>query len=195
MSDKDSERHGKNDGALPNLTALAEAFGTAIGGAGRLTRDRARQLAERLLSQAGLDNVDLGEAASGASARINQLTEEILAARKANRALLQRTVAGELEKSLDRFGLARADEVSALRQEIAGLRSELNELSNRVAAETAAAAQQAPVGGPAAKTAAAKKAPAKKTAAKKTAAKKPAPAKKAPAKTAPAKKTATGPAE
>ena len=159
MSDKDSDFGGKGDGNLPSITALAEAFGTALGGAGRLTRDRARQLAERLLGQAGLDNVDLGEAAAGASTRINQLAEEILAARKANRALLQRTVAGELEKSLDRLGLARADEVAGLRQEIAGLRSEISDLKNRAAEPAKKAAKKAP----------AKKAPAKKVAAKKTA--------------------------
>lgn len=131
----------------PNLSALAEVFGAAIDGASRMTRERARELAERVLSQTGLDNVDLprvdlskvdprkvdlGEAASEAGTRINQLAEEIMAARKANRDLLQRTVAAELDKTLDksltRLGLARADEVIGLRDEVAGLRADLAEL-------------------------------------------------------------------
>ncbi|SDT14292.1 hypothetical protein SAMN04489812_4306 [Microlunatus soli] len=184
----------------PNLSALAEVFGAAIDGASRMTRERARELAEKMLSQTGLDNidlsrmdlskvdprkVDLGEAASEAGARINQLAEEIMAARKANRELLQRTVAAELDKTLDRsltrLGLARAEEVTALRDEVAGLRADLAELkinSTRPAAKAPSST---------AKKTAAKKTTAKKTATKTTPA-------KASAVKKTAAKTATGPA-
>lgn|GEM_PF-1914411 len=174
MSNDDEPRRGARLGqTLPGYSALAEAFGAAIDGASRMTRTRAKQLAERLLNQAGLDNVDLGEAASEAGARINQLAEEIIAARKANQALLQRTITAELEKSLGRLGLARADEVSALRDEIARLRADVAGL--KTAAPTAA------------KTTA-KKTTAKNATAKKTTAKK-ATSKKATANTPPVKKT------
>ncbi|QGN33161.1 polyhydroxyalkanoate synthesis protein PhaF [Microlunatus sp. Gsoil 973] len=169
MSNDDESRRGARLGqTVPGYSALAEAFGAAIDGASRMTRNRAKQLAERLLNQAGLDNVDLGEAASEAGARINQLAEEIIAARKANQALLQRTITAELEKSLTRLGLARADEVSALRDEVAQLRNDLAVVKS--AAQTAAPAARTE----AKKTAATatKKAAAKKTTAPKTAAKK-----------------------
>ena len=194
MSDEESQPSGrsKKSGAgqglpnlpMPNLGALSEAFGAAIGGASRLTRARAQELAERILSQAGLENVDLGEAASGASAKINQLTEEILAARKANRELLQRTVSTELEKSLGRLGLARAEEIDQLRGEVARLRSEVTELKASHSATTSTAAKKSPAAKSAAKKSTAKKAAAAETAAKK------APTKKSAAKKPTAKKTA-----
>lgn len=184
--DDEPRRTGRLGQAMPGYSALAEAFGAAIDGASRMTRSRAKQLAERLLNQAGLENVDLGEAANEATARINQLAEEIISARKANQALLQRTVTSELEKSLGRLGLARADEVAALRDEIAELRNDLAGLAGTATAAPAAAKKTANRSG--AKKAAGKKSAASKTAAKKTPAKK-ATAKRAAKKSA-AKKTA-----
>jgi polyhydroxyalkanoate synthesis regulator phasin len=187
--DDESGRLGRLGQALPRYSALSEAFGAAIYGATRMTRARAKELAERLLNQAGLDNVDLGEAASEATNRINQLAEEIIAARKANQALLQRTVSAEIEKSLRRLGLARADEVAELRDEIAGLRKELSGLA--IASGAAASSVGKKAG---AKKAATKKSAAKKTATKRTAAKKSAPqsatSKAASARATSAKKTA-----
>jgi len=138
--DDESRRTGRLGQTMPGYSVLAEAFGAAIDGASRMTRTRAKHLAERLLSQAGIDNVDLEEAASEAGARINQLAEEIIAARRANQALLQRTVTTELEKSLSRLGLARADEVASLRAEIAELRRDLAELAVAATAPTTTAA-------------------------------------------------------
>lgn len=177
----ESHRIGRLGPAMPGYSALAEAFGAAIDGASRMTRTRAKQLAERLLTQAGLENVDLGEAATEASARINQLAEEIIAARKANQALLQRTVTAELERSLGRLGLARADEVAALRTEVAALRDDLAGLTDSASAAPAAAKRTAKRSG--AKKAALKKTAVKKSAATRTATKK-TPAKKATAKRA-----------
>jgi polyhydroxyalkanoate synthesis regulator phasin len=204
--DDESRRTGRLGQAMPGYSALAEAFGAAIDGASRMTRTRAKQLAERLLNQAGIENVDLEEAASGASARINQLAEEIIAARRANQALLQRTVTTELEKSLGRLGLARADEVASLRAEIAELRRDLAGLmvaaaaaparksaTNRSAAKKTAPNRAATVKSSAAKTAAPPLTPAKKAAAqrasKKTAATRTA-AKKSAAKKSAATNTA-----
>lgn len=181
--DDESRRTGRLGQAMPGYSALAEAFGAAIDGASRMTRTRAKQLAERLLNQAGFENVDLEEAASEASARINQLAEEIIAARKANQALLQRTVTTELEKSLGRLGLARADEVAALRAEVVELRRDLAGLT-ATPPSAAASSAVAPAKKTAAKKSATKKSAATKSAAVKT------PAKKTPAKKAPAKKTA-----
>ncbi|HEY9292548.1 MAG TPA: hypothetical protein VIP98_14795 [Microlunatus sp.] len=199
MSNDDSQPSGrsKNRGAaqglpnlptLPNLGALSEAFGTALGGASRLTRARAQELAERILSQAGLENVDLGEAASGATTKINQLAEELMAARKANRELLQRTVSTELDKSLGRLGLARAEDIDQLRDEVARLRSDVTELKVSSKSATPAAARKTTAKKTATKQTTAKRAAAKKTAAKKTPAKK-TPAKKTTAKKATAKKS------
>ncbi|GAB3925035.1 hypothetical protein GCM10011575_04760 [Microlunatus endophyticus] len=202
MSKDDESRRTRLLGqTMPGYAALSEAFGAAIDGASQLTRTRAKQLAERLLTQAGLDNVDLGEAASEAGTRINQLAEEIIAARKANRALLQRTISTELERSLGRLGLARADEIAALRAEVAELRRDLDVLTVPGAAGPAkkapakkAPAKKAPAKKSTAKHAAAKHAAAKKAAAKKSvAAEAPArmtPATTTPATTTPAKKTA-----
>ncbi|QDP97307.1 hypothetical protein FOE78_16485 [Microlunatus elymi] len=53
------------------------------------------------------------------------LAEELIAAQKANRELLQRSVGAELEKSLVRLGLARIADVDQLRGEVAGLRDEV----------------------------------------------------------------------
>ena len=209
--DDESRRTGRLGQTMPGYSVLAEAFGAAIDGASRMTRTRAKQLAERLLSQAGIDNVDLEEAASEAGARINQLAEEIMAARRANQALLQRTVTTELEKSLSRLGLARADEVASLRAEIAELRRDLAELAvaaaapaptgatKRSAAKKTSTARTATAGtartaagrSPAAKSAAGQT-PATKAAARAT--KKSATArtaKKSAAKKSPAKKVAT----
>jgi polyhydroxyalkanoate synthesis regulator phasin len=211
--DDESRRTGRLGQTMPGYSVLAEAFGAAIDGASRMTRTRAKQLAERLLSQAGIDNVDLEEAASEAGARINQLAEEIIAARRANQALLQRTVTTELEKSLSRLGLARADEVASLRAEIAELRRDLAELAvaaaapaptgatKRSAAKKTSTARTATAGTGTARTAAGRS-PAAKSAAGQTPATKAAAratkksatartAKKSAAKKSPAKKVAT----
>jgi polyhydroxyalkanoate synthesis regulator phasin len=190
MSSDDDSRNRSRTGlgqGLPGIGTLTEVFGAAVGGASRMTRTRAKQLAERLLNQAGLDNVDLSEAASEAGARINQLADEILAARKANRALLQRTVAGELEKSLGRLGLARAEDVQELRDEVSRLRTEVADLlAGAGSATPSTAAEGATAGTPrsgktaksaaprAATGATAKKAPVRTSTTRKTPAKSPA---------------------
>jgi hypothetical protein len=82
-----------------------------------------------------------------------KLTAEILNASRTNRELLQHFVTAEVDKAAARLGFARADEVQALRDEIADLRAQLNEAMTRTAKSASGS------------KATARKAPAKKTAA------------------------------
>jgi formate dehydrogenase assembly factor FdhD len=125
-----------------------------------------------VVKQAGLEDV-----ATEASERVTKLAEEIMEASRTNRELLQHFVTTEVDKAAARLGFARAEEVEALREEIASLRTQLNEATVR-AGRTAAT-----------KKAAAKKAPARKTAATMTATKK-STATKSPGRKPPRKKAA-----
>ena len=160
---------------------MADAFQSYINmvtGVTKTTQEKASATARALLKQAGLEDV-----AAEASERVAKLTEEIINASRTNRELMEHYVTAEVDKAAARLGFARADEVQALRDEVASLSAQLDEARANEArmyeARAAAAAKAAP----------AKKAPAKKAPAKGTSAKK-APAKKAPAKKAPAKKAA-----
>jgi formate dehydrogenase assembly factor FdhD len=125
-----------------------------------------------MVKQAGLEDV-----ATEASERVTKLAEEIMNASRTNRELLQHFVTTEVDKAAARLGFARAEEVEALREEIASLRTQLNEATVR-AGRTAATKK------------AAKKAPARKTAATMTATKK-STATKSPGRKPPRKKAAT----
>jgi hypothetical protein len=130
---------------------VTEAFQTYINmvtGVTKSTQARASATARALLKQAGLEDV-----ATEASERVTKLAEEIMNASRANRELWQHFVAAEVDKAAARLGFARADEVQALRDEMAGLRAQLKEA-------TARTAESAP-----ATKAATKRAPAKKAAA------------------------------
>jgi len=155
---------------------VAEAFQTYIDmvtGVTKTTQARATATARALLKQAGLEDV-----AAEASERVTKLAEEIMSASRANRELMQRFVTAEVDKATARLGFARAEEVQALRDEVASLRLDINEAK----AEAVKAAT--------AKTAPAKKAPAKKASAKKASAKK-VPPRKAATMTPTKKATAT----
>ena len=170
---------------------MADAFQSYINmvtGVTKTTQEKASATARALLKQAGLEDV-----AAEASERAAKLAEEIMNASRTNRELMQHYVTAEVDKAAARLGFARADEVQALRDEVASLRAQLDEAraanearmyEARAAAEKTASAQKA-----SAKKAPAKKAQAKRTAAQKASAKRTA-AKKAPAKKAPAKKAA-----
>ena len=159
---------------------MADAFQSYINmvtGVTKTTQEKASATARALLKQAGLEDV-----AAEASERVAKLAEEIINASRTNRELMEHYVTAEVDKAAARLGFARADEVHALRDEVASLRAQLDEAranEARMYEARAAAAKAAP----------AKKAPAKKAPAKGTSAKK-APAKKAPAKKAAAKKAA-----
>jgi hypothetical protein len=137
---------------------VAEAFQTYINmvtGVTRSTQAKAAASARALLKQAGLEDV-----ATEASGRVTKLAEEIMNASRTNRELWQHFVAAEVDKAAARLGFARADEVKALRDELASLRAQLTEAM-------AGTAKSAPT-----KKGETKRAPAKKAAATMTPTKK-----------------------
>ena len=101
----------------------------------------------------------VGGLTRGSRERVTRLAEEILHASRANRELLENLVVTEVDKAAARLGFARAEEVQALRDEVADLRASVAALQAQPAEPTGARATTA------------KKAPAKKAAAKKAAAK------------------------
>jgi polyhydroxyalkanoate synthesis regulator phasin len=110
---------------------VAEAFQSYVNmvtGVTKSTQAKATATARALLKQAGLEDV-----AAEASERVTKLAEEIMNASRANRELLQRFVTAEVDKAAARLGFARADEVQALREEIASLREQLIESTARTA--------------------------------------------------------------
>ena len=137
---------------------MADAFQSYINmvtGVTKTTQEKASATARALLKQAGLEDV-----AAEASARVAKLAEEIINAGRTNRELMQHYVTAEVGKAAARLGFARADEVQALRDEVASLRARLDEARKNEARMYRA------------KAAATKPAPAKKTPAKRASAKK-----------------------
>ena len=137
-------------------SSVSDPFQTYINmvtGVTKSTQAKAAATARAMMKQAGLEDV-----ATETSERVTKLAEEIMNASRANRELLQHFVTAEVDKAAARLGFARADEVEALRDEIAQLRAEVEEATARMAkAESARTAT--------------KRAPAKKTAATMTASK------------------------
>jgi polyhydroxyalkanoate synthesis regulator phasin len=107
-----------------------------VSGLSKTTRARARAAAKTMLAQAGLDGV-----AADAGERVGKLAEEIMNAGRANRELLEKVVAGEVEKVAARLGFARASELESLRQEVAELR---RAVADQQAAGDGAAVEPAP---------------------------------------------------
>jgi polyhydroxyalkanoate synthesis regulator phasin len=144
---------------------VAEPLQTYINmvtGVTKSTQEKASTTARALLKQAGLDDV-----AAEASERVTKLTEEIMNASRTNRELLQHFVMAEVDKVAARLGLARTEDVQALRDEIASLRAQLNKV-------TAGAARAASAKKAATKRASARKAAATMRASTETAAASPA---------------------
>lgn len=115
---------------------MAEAFQAYINmvtGVTKSTQARAAATARALLKQAGLEDV-----ATETSERVTKLAEEIMNASRTNRELLQHFVTSEVDKAAARLGFARADEVQALRDEVAGLRAQLNQAMTRTAKKASA---------------------------------------------------------
>jgi polyhydroxyalkanoate synthesis regulator phasin len=154
------------------MTDAFQAYVNMVTGVTKTTQAKAAATARAMVKQAGLEDV-----ATEASERVTKLAEEIMNASRTNRELLQHFVTTEVDKAAARLGFARAEEVEALREEIASLRTQLNEVTVR-AGKTAATKK------------AAKKAPARKTAATMTATKK-STATKSPGRKPPRKKAAT----
>jgi polyhydroxyalkanoate synthesis regulator phasin len=154
------------------VTEAFQAYVNMVTGVTKTTQAKAAATARAMVKQAGLEDV-----ATEASERVTKLAEEIMNASRTNRELLQHFVTTEVDKAAARLGFARAEEVEALREEIASLRTQLNEATVR-AGRTAATKK------------ATKKAPARKTAATMTATKK-STATKSPGRKPPRKKAAT----
>lgn len=125
-----------------------------VSGLSKATRARAVAAARSVLAQAGLDDV-----AADAGERISKLAEEILAASRANRELLENLVTAEVDKAATRLGFVRADDLSEIRADLAALKAQLIVLR---------ATAPAPAASTPAKKSPAKKSPAKKAAASKT---------------------------
>jgi hypothetical protein len=137
------------------VTEAFQAYINMVTGVTKTTQEKAAAKARALLKQSGLDDV-----ANEASERVAKLAEEIITASRTNRELLQNFVTAEVDKAAARLGFARAEEVEALRDEIASLRTLLNEATLRA------------VRAEAAKQTATKKPPSQKTAATMTGTKK-----------------------
>jgi polyhydroxyalkanoate synthesis regulator phasin len=146
---------GIGDRKASSVAETFQSYVNMVTGVTKSTQARASATARALLKQAGLEDV-----AAEASERVNKLAEEIMNAGRTNRELLQHFVTAEVDKAVARLGLARAEDVKSLQDEIAALRAQLTEASARMA-------KSAP-----AKKAATKKAATRKTATKKAAARK-----------------------
>ena len=157
----------------------------------KATRAKATAAAKGLLATAGLEEV-----AADATDRVAKLTDEVLAASRANRELMGKLIASEVDRAAAVLGFVRAEELDDLRRELSELRMSMA----HAAAQTDQTDVTEPITEPwvdpmvpsPAKKTAGKKTAAKKTAVKKTPAKKLSasspPAKSVPAKKATAKK-------
>src|SRR5215211_6254767 len=85
-----------------------------------VTRKRAQQAAKALLQQTGADSLT-----TNVSAKVSELTDEIVATSKSNRKLLQAIVTNEVEGAVARLGFVRAEEVASLNRRIDKLEQEL----------------------------------------------------------------------
>ena len=110
------------------MTEAFQAYINMVTGVTKTTQAKAAATARAMLKQAGLDDM-----AAEASERVTKLAEEIISASRTNRELLQSFVTAEVDKAAARLGFARADEIEVLRDEIASLRSQLNEATLRAA--------------------------------------------------------------
>jgi BMFP domain-containing protein YqiC len=120
-----------------------------------VTRERARAAARSVVAQGG-QGVD-AVVPEQVKAQVSTLTEDLLAASKANRDLLMHLVRGEVERQVARLGLVSRAELDAERRRADRLEAKVRELEMKV---------------PAAKRTATKKSAAKKSAATKATAKK-----------------------
>ena len=145
-----------------------------------VTRERARAAARSVVAQGGA-SVD-AVVPEQVKSQVTTLTEDLLAASKANRALLLHLVHAEVERSVARLGLVSKVELDAERRRADRLEAKVREL------ETTAGGSRRT-----AKTSTTKKSTAKRSTAKKSTAKKSATAKKATApSTTAAPTTGTG---
>jgi hypothetical protein len=158
-------------------------------GLGELTRSRAKEAAQEILSLAGSD-----ASRKKAAKQVSDLADELLHAAQSNRKHLVRLVRREVDTALGKLDVNRlSGDVQTLAATVAGLASQVDDMARSATglstrtpgpvADALADLEPEPARVAARPSTPAKKAPAKKAPAKK------APAKKAPATKAPAKKT------
>ena len=134
-------------------------------GLGELTRARAMEAAQGLISMPGV-SVATGKFA----VQVGALAEELLAAATTNREHLTALVRGEVDAAVTRLGLVPAAKLEEAQAEAARLRAEVAALRSASARSTAGTEKKAATKKAAVKKTAAKKAAVRKTAAKKSAA-------------------------
>ena len=83
----------------------------------KATRAKATAAAKGLLATAGLEEV-----AADATDRVAKLTDEVLAASRANRELMGKLIASEVDRAAAVLGFVRAEELDDLRRELSELR-------------------------------------------------------------------------
>jgi len=102
------------------VVEAVQTYVNLVGGLSRATLGTARTAARGLLGQVGLQGV-----ADDAERRVGKLAEEILAASRANRLLLENVVAAEVAKAASRWGFVRFEDLDEVREEIAEVRAQL----------------------------------------------------------------------
>jgi len=163
-----------------NLDAL-RGYLQLASGLTDVTRERARAAARALVAQ--------GEASVGAvvppavGGQVKSLTDDLLAASRANRSLLTHLIRAEVDRSVARLGLVSATELDAATRRNRSLERRVDELEQELA--RARTGTKASATSSTARKSTAKKSTAKKSAAKKSAA-------KSTGRTSTAKKTTSG---
>ena len=136
-------------------------------GLGELTRARAMEAAQGLLSLPGV-----GVATGKLADQVGALAEELLVAATTNREHLTTLVRAEVDAAVTRMGLVAAEKLKESQAEVARLRAEVASLRlASTSSATGAAGRKSAVKKPAVNKPSAKKPSAKKAAAKKAAVK------------------------
>lgn len=137
-------------------------------GLGELTRARATEAAQGLLSLPGV-----GIATGKFAVQVGALAEELLAAATTNREHLTTLVRGEVDAAVTRLGLVPAEKLEESRAEVARLRAEVAALRSAFTpSKTGTVGSKPRVRKPGVRKTAVKKSAAARPAVKKTAAKK-----------------------
>ncbi len=151
-----------------------------------VTRERARAAAKALVAQG---EASVGAVAPGVREQVSLLTDDLLAASRANRNLLVNLVRTEVEHSVARLGLVSSHEVDAATRRARALEKRVEELEKEL--NTARSARSARTAKKSTAKKSAKKSTAKKSTAKKSTAQKSA-TKQAAATTSATNGTTTG---
>ena len=131
-----------------------------------VTRERALAAAKAVAAQG---EASVGAVAPGVREQVTSLTDDLLAASRANRNLLIHLVRVEVERSVSRLGLVSSHEVDAANRRAKALERRVEELEQELSATRSGGSRTAKKS---TKKAAAKKSTAKKSTAKKSTAKK-----------------------